>query len=102
MRASVDLARCPRGPRSHGELGEEIGDAFAERVAQERVVLARGHGLLLGVHRLVHDEANERFETMRGEALLRPGGELVERSEERRVGKEGRWGWRRGQERKTR
>src|SRR5213076_2970334 len=72
MRAPVDLARRVRRPRSHRELGEEIGDAFAERVAQERVVLARGHGLLLGVHRLVHDEANERFETMRGEALLLP------------------------------
>src|SRR6266487_4874726 len=55
VRAAVHLTGCLRGPRSHGELGEEIGDAFAERVAQQGVVLARGHGPLLGVHRLVHD-----------------------------------------------
>src|SRR5439155_24895831 len=79
VRAAVDLARGIGSPRSHGELGEEIGDAFAERVAQQRVVLALWRGLLLGVHRLVHDEPDERFERMRGKILPRPVGQLVER-----------------------
>ncbi|OLB49793.1 MAG: hypothetical protein AUI08_07105 [Gemmatimonadetes bacterium 13_2_20CM_2_65_7] len=74
VRAAVDLARCVRDPRPHGELGEEIGDAFAHRVAQQIVRLAGWGGFLLGVHRLVHDEANERCERMRGKILLCPVG----------------------------
>src|SRR5438552_13353576 len=66
-------------PRSHGELGEEIGDAFAQRVTQQIVLLAGWGGFLLGVHRLVYDEANERFERMRREILPRPVGQVVER-----------------------
>src|SRR5881296_3379269 len=79
MRATVDLARRVRGPWSHGELGHKVGDPFAEGVAQQGVVLALGHGLLLRMYSLVHDEANERFDRMRREILPRPVGQLVER-----------------------
>src|SRR5216117_1376205 len=79
MRATVDLARRVRGPWSHGELGHKVGDPFAEGVAQQGVVLALGHGLLLRMYSLVHDEAHERCETMPGHTLPRPFRELVER-----------------------
>src|SRR6266536_2924914 len=79
MRATVDLARRVRGPWSDGELGHKVGDPFAEGVAQQGVVLAFGHRLLLRMHSLVHDQAHERCETMPGHALPRPVGELVER-----------------------